>query len=184
MLELNKCRAQVFSCQIVTNTCCFLAAGTLEDAHLLEVAQRITDKSELRHLGLNILKVPANKVDSTLTNERDIQDAAYTVLQTWYHNQQSRQDAYKSLYRELVNNGRQLWANELKQSVTGTVDSEPLSEHRTYYVKRQTHTCGQTNMSRNFNLLFHQLVISVFTFISINFFPFMFLQNIISYELV
>ena len=33
--------------------------------------------------------------------------------------QESRQEAYRNLYRELVNNGRQLWANELKQSVTG-----------------------------------------------------------------
>ena len=89
---------------------------------------------ELQHLGLNILKVQANRIDSALYNERDIQEAALDVLKTWYHSQESRQEAYRNLYTELVNNGRQLWANELKQSVTGTVDSKPLSEHRKYLV--------------------------------------------------
>ena len=106
----------------------------MEDTHLLEIAQKITSKSELRHLGLNILKVPANKIDSALTNERDIEEAALVVLKTWYHNQESRQEAYRNLYTELVNNRRQLWANELKQSVTGKTDSGPLSEHREYSV--------------------------------------------------
>ena len=107
----------------------------MEDVHLLEVAQKITDENELQHLGLKILKIRANTVDSALTNKKDIRDAALEVLKTWYHNQQSRQEAYRSLYTELVNNVRQLWANELKQSVTGTVDSKPLSEHREYSVK-------------------------------------------------
>ena len=94
------------------------------------MAQRITNKRELQHLGLNVLKVPANKIDSALTNERDIHDAALEVLKTWYHNQESRQEAYRKLYLELVNNGRQLWANELKQSVTTA-----LCEHREYIVR-------------------------------------------------
>ena len=105
----------------------------MEDAHLFEVAQRITDKKELLHLGLNILKVPANKVDSALHNEREIQDAALEVLKTWYKNQESTENAYKNLYRELVNNGRQLWAHELKQSVTRTEDSKFQPDHRESY---------------------------------------------------
>ena len=96
------------------------------------MAQKITDEQELQHLGLNILKVPANKIDSTLYNKKDIQDAALEVLKTWYKNQQSKEKAYKSLYLELVNNGRQLWANELKQSVTGTVDSKHRKFDRFY----------------------------------------------------
>ena len=102
----------------------------MEDAHLLEVAQRITDKKELQHLGLKILKVPTNRIDSALYNERDIQDAALQVLKSWYVDQQSRDEAYRKLYRELVNNGRQLWANELKQSVTGKTDPEPPCGNR------------------------------------------------------
>ena len=98
------------------------------------MAQRITDQKELLHLGLNILKVPANKVDSAFYNERYIQDAALYVLKTWYHNQESKEKAYRNLYRELVNNGRQLLANELKQSVTSRVDSESLYTHRKYIV--------------------------------------------------
>ena len=107
--------------------------GILEDAHLLELAQKITDEKELQHLGLKILKIRANTVDSALTNKRDIQDAAHEVLKTWYKNQESKQEAYRNLYRELVNNGRKFWANELKRSVTGRVDSRP--EHREYSVK-------------------------------------------------
>ena len=105
---------------------CFLAVGILEYAHLWEVAQRITDENELQHLGLKILKVRENKVASALYNKRNIQGAALVVLKTWYDSQESRQEAYRSLYTELVNNGRQLWAKELKQSVTGTVDSKPI----------------------------------------------------------
>ena len=105
----------------------------MEDVHLLEMAQRITDKKQLQHLGLNILKVSADKLASALYNEKDIQDAALEVLKTWYDSQESREEAYRNLYTELVNNGRQLWANELKQSVTGRVDSRP--EHREYSVK-------------------------------------------------
>ena len=56
----------------------------MEDAHLLEMAQRNTDKKQLQHLGLNILKVSADKVASALYNEKDIQDAALEVLKTWY----------------------------------------------------------------------------------------------------
>ena len=103
----------------------------MEDAHLLEVAQRITNENELQHLGLNILKVSANEIDSALTNERDIRDAALEVLKTWYKNQESTEKAYRSLYRELVNNRRKLWANKLKQSVARKTDS---SEHRKYLV--------------------------------------------------
>ena len=117
------------------NVIFFLTAGNLEDAHLLELAQKITDEKELQHLGLKILKIRANIVDSALTNKRDIRDAALEVLKTWYHNQESRQEVYRKLYTELVNNGRQLWANELKQSVTGTVDLKPLCEDRKYSVK-------------------------------------------------
>ena len=95
----------------------------MDDFHLLEVAQKITDEKELLHLGLKILKVRAIKVDSALTNNRDIYVASLEVLENWLHNQENRQEAYRNLYRELVNNGRQLWANELKQSVEGTKET-------------------------------------------------------------
>ena len=110
----------------------FLTAGILEVAHLWEVAQRITDENELQHLGLKILKVCKDKVDSALYNKKNIQAAALLVLKAWYDSQESRDEAYRKLYRELVNNGRQLWANELKQSVTGATVPIPLSEHRKY----------------------------------------------------
>ena len=91
--------------------------------HLWELAQTITNEQHLRDLGLKVLKVPANRIDSALTNKRDIRDAALEVLKTWYHDQESIQEAYRNLYRELKNNGRQLWANELKQSVEGTKET-------------------------------------------------------------
>ena len=74
-------------------------------------------------------------MDSALYNEREIQDAAQKVLQTWYDNQESKQEAYRNLYTALYSNGWRLLAGELKQWVTGTVDSKPPSEYREYLVK-------------------------------------------------
>ena len=67
-------------------------------------------------------------MDSALYNEREIQDAAQKVLQTWYDNQQSRREAYRNLYTALCNNGWKLLAGELQQWEEGTKETSPLLE--------------------------------------------------------
>ena len=52
----------------------FSTEGSLEDAHIWQLAQRI---KELNLLGLKTLKIPSYTVNSALYNKRDIQDAAY-----------------------------------------------------------------------------------------------------------
>ena len=52
----------------------------LNDAHIWDLAKRVTNKEELRDLGLKVLKVLAYKVNSTLYNENKIQNAAYELL--------------------------------------------------------------------------------------------------------
>ena len=48
---------------------------TLEDDHIWDLAKSITSQQQLRDLALNILKIPAKRVDSALYNEKEIQDA-------------------------------------------------------------------------------------------------------------
>ena len=80
---------------------------------------RITSSHLLLDLALKILKLPSKTVDSALDNEREIQVAAQIVLQTWYHNQKSKQEAYTKLYTALYSSGWRLLAGELKQLVEG-----------------------------------------------------------------
>ena len=100
----------------------------MEDADIWNLAKSITSKQQLRDLAMNILKIPSKTVDSALYNEREIQDAAQKVLQTWYDDQENRQEAYRNLYTALYNNGWRLLAGELKQSVEGTPEQSLLSE--------------------------------------------------------
>ena len=100
----------------------------MEDAHLLEVAQRITNQQKLQHLGLKILKIPEYNVDSALYNEREIHDAVHKVLKVWYQSQNNRQEAYRNLYTTLYSNGWKLLAGELKHWVEGTTEPSLLLE--------------------------------------------------------
>ena len=109
-----------------------LTGGTLQDAHIWSLAKLITSKQQLRDLALNILKLPANIVDSALHDEKEIQNAAQKVLQTWYQGQNNRQEAYRKLYTALYNNGWRLLAGELQQWVEGTTAPSPFSETRKF----------------------------------------------------
>ena len=108
--------------------CISSAEVTLEDDHIWDLAKSITSKQQLRDLALNILKIPAKRVDSALYNEREIQDAALEVLKTWQQGQNNRQEAYRNLYTALYSNGWKLLAGELKQWVEGTTARSPFSE--------------------------------------------------------
>ena len=105
----------------------FLTEGTLEDIHIWELAKRIICEAEVRDLGLKILKVEEYTVSSALYNEKGIQNAAYEILQTWYNNQRNKQEAYRTLYIELMKNERQLLAGKLKEWVQATAEPPPFS---------------------------------------------------------
>ena len=106
---------------------------TLEDIHIWNLAKRITNKQQLRDLALNILKIPGYSVDSALYNEREIQDAAQKVLQTWYDDQENRQEAYGNLYTGLYNNGWRFLAGELREWVEGATKQLPVSESQEFW---------------------------------------------------
>ena len=83
----------------------FSKEGTLQDDHIWNLAKSVTSKQQLRDLALNVLKIPGYTLDSALYNEREIQDAAQKVVQTWYQGQNNRQEAYRELYPALYSNG-------------------------------------------------------------------------------
>ena len=111
-----------------------MTVGTLEDAHIWNLAKCITSKQQLRDLALNILKLPRYSVDASLYNEREIQDAAQKVLQTWYDNQETRQEAYRNLYIGLYSNGWRLLAGELKLWVEGATQQSLFPETRKFWI--------------------------------------------------
>ena len=72
------------------------------DSVVLELSKRITDFTELRTLAGTGLKQPSHEVDSAITNSsHNIQNAAYTVLQTWLKQQANGDVAYRNLVEAL-----------------------------------------------------------------------------------
>ena len=56
--------------------------GTLEDCHVLMLAKKITNVSDLRTLALTGLDLEADTIDATTyNNDKAIQEAAYRILQ-------------------------------------------------------------------------------------------------------
>ena len=55
----------------------------LEDDHIWEVAKRITNKTDLNDLGLKVLKLEMHTIESALTNNTEIVNAAHAILQEW-----------------------------------------------------------------------------------------------------
>ena len=69
--------------------------------HIVEVADLLTEKSQIRKLGIT-LGLKAREVDSILENNKDnINEATYKVLQKWFQTQSSRATAYANLNRAL-----------------------------------------------------------------------------------
>ena len=101
----NHCRNVILS---------MFVTGTLRSAHLLEVAQRITNEEELVDLGLKALKLPDYKLDAASTNAPDIQQAAYKILQTWAKRFESGKEAHKILLKSLKHCGMNKLATLLK----------------------------------------------------------------------
>ena len=71
-------------------------------------------------LGLMVLKLEDHFVQAALTNNKGIiKDTAFYILKTWRSLQLNSQDAYRTLYTQLVTNGWGYLASELKDMSTG-----------------------------------------------------------------
>ena len=102
--------------------------GILEDVHVLELAQKFTNMSDLRTLALIGLKLKGYSVDATLhDNDKAIQEAAYKVLQEWIKRQKNKQKAYTKLLAALRKAGFDFMATELQESVENLESSSSTS---------------------------------------------------------
>ena len=76
--------------------------GTLTDALIVELSDRISAEEKLKKLCMTVLKLPRHKFESALSNNpRSIQSAAYDVLSLWEKQQNNRQEAYTAMQAAL-----------------------------------------------------------------------------------
>ena len=93
-------------------------SGTLTDALIVELSDRISNKDKLRKFGITVLKIPENTIESAVTNNpRSIQSAAYDVLSLWQKQQTNRQEAFSSLQAALGGSELDDLANSLSRWV-------------------------------------------------------------------
>ena len=96
-------------------------SGTLEDRHVWTLAKKFTDVSNLIDLVLIGLKLEGCTIDAKMyQNERDIQQAAYKILQEWCKGQEYKHRAYTKLLKALKKCDFVLMANELEDLVENT----------------------------------------------------------------
>ena len=94
------------------------SSGTLTDALIVELSDRISNKDKLRTFGINVLKIPEHTIESAVTNNpRSIQSAAYDVLSLWGKQQNNRQEAFSSLQAALGGSGLDDLADSLSRWV-------------------------------------------------------------------
>ena len=93
-------------------------ADKLTSCELNSVARRLSSVRDVRSLGLQ-LGVADYTINATLHNHQgNIQEAAYRVLNEWFHGRESRTEAFAELHRALTHPsvGLSLIANEVLNS--------------------------------------------------------------------
>ena len=83
----------------------------------LNLARQITTQQELRNLATLGLRVKSNVIDTKLTNERDINEAALKVIQQWASSKEDKGAAFVELCEILVKIRRSAYINVLKDEV-------------------------------------------------------------------
>ena len=79
--------------------------GNLIDQDILIIALEIRNVRTLRQLSIE-LYIPQHELQIAITNNKaDITEASYVVLQNWFHNQRSRQEAFKIMMKALLECG-------------------------------------------------------------------------------
>ncbi len=86
-----------------------LISGGLTDAHILELSENITNLTDLRELGVRVLGLKLQQIESAHTNSKTINEAACNILQKWRRKQNSPQEALILLCAQL----RQVGWNQL-----------------------------------------------------------------------
>ena len=90
----------------------------LNDRHLLKLSGLITSPTDLRKLGIEGLKLSANKIQSALTNNPgDIQEAALSVLSDWKKSYLDRSAAFRDLVTALRKCGMNQLVSKLLENV-------------------------------------------------------------------
>ena len=75
--------------------------GKLEDQHLRNLSDRITDQRSLRVLG-GALKLPPHKISSSIENNRArYTEAAYELLRIWFIDKENPFVAWEELSKAL-----------------------------------------------------------------------------------
>ena len=110
--------------------------GILEDSHLLELSKWITSKQELWDIGTRVLNIQEQIIDAALHNQKtSIQDAAYSLLDTWIKGQSSRQEAYVSLQSGLKRCHMNQIASNLRMWVEGIENVSQLTDERKFFLQ-------------------------------------------------
>ena len=98
----------------------YLISDSLEDKQLLEFSEKITNKNDLRKLGVKVLQISNRCVETACENNpRDIQSAVQDVLKQWLLTQDNREIAYSNLVKNLHKSDFKILAKELKDIVEG-----------------------------------------------------------------
>ena len=111
-LNCHSCRFSVcriefdcpnYSCFTTLSTTFIVdASGTLSDALIVELSDRISTTEKLKKLCITVLELPRYTFESAVTNNpRSIQSAAYDVLSLWEKQQNNRKEAYSKLQAAL-----------------------------------------------------------------------------------
>ena len=117
-------------------------SAELEDAHVLELSTRITNKQELMNLGINGLNLPRHTIQAALYNHRNnITDAAYAVISDWALQYKTKSEAYVDIIAGLQKCKMNQLASEMRQWTEGAAFTEQLSKQSKFNFFKYHTTC-------------------------------------------
>ena len=108
-------------------------ATELTDEHLLNLSKRITGEEELMDLGIKVLDLPRRTIQSALSDKKEIQPAAFKILNSWQEKQENAEEAFITLCTLLRKNNMNQLATELNSSFKDSYRiHSALSDNSTY----------------------------------------------------
>ena len=108
---------------------------SLQDDHIWNLAQKITNEAEIWTLGLQVLKLLGDKIGSIWNKHKpDTNLAARELLQQWSLQYKTQTEAYTSLCSALEEAELADLAAHLRGWVEGAQTTSGLKEERVYLV--------------------------------------------------
>lgn len=108
-----------------------LFSGYLTDLHIHFLSEKITNKADLRDLGVLVLDLQFDEVDQVYSHLKDTKYAAVKLLQTWKKNQKSSKEAFIELHAKLKHEGWDQMAYELEHiCIVASQENNLTPEHR------------------------------------------------------